>query len=56
MPRPRKLSDEQVAEIRSWHGARSILPTAGQMRKRYRISSSLMSEICRGIAYKRKRA
>lgn len=50
--RHRKLTDAQIADIRAWHAARSALATPQEMRKRHLLSSTLLSSICRGLAYK----
>lgn len=52
--RPRKVTDAGIAEIRTWHAARSALASAAEMCRRHNICSSRLSAICRGIAYKER--
>jgi hypothetical protein len=50
--RPRKLTDAQALEIRTWDKLRNALPTPREIRRAYGISSAQLSLICRGMIYK----
>lgn len=50
--RPRKLTDQQLAHIRSVIAARKALPTNAALARENGISKSLVDQIASGVCYK----
>ena len=49
---PRKLTDEQIAEIRAWWRQRQALPRLGQIARKYGIDRNRIYAIGKGFTYK----
>lgn len=52
MRRPRKLTDERLAYIRTVIAARKVLPTHAELARLNGVSKSLIDQIAAGLLYK----
>lgn len=50
--RPRKLTDERLAYIRTVIAARKVLPTHAELARLNGVSKSLIDQIAAGLCYK----